>query len=541
MRRPTIADGGDCLQLGTGERRQATDRERFLTFALTAADMLLEVSPDGRIEFAADAFQSRLGEPPEAWLGRPVEGVVVLLDRDAFDGAFSTLLARDRLPPTSFRLSDAAGTPISVAGLRLPAPRGAGGAGRFCLTISSLAKQPLRPLLAMAGAGAVRCAALRRRADGAAAEALSLIEVAGPDGRPPGAGPAAALVEEALCGALRAGGVAGELGAGRYGVVSSGGADLAGLGAQIQDAVRGAGLEAAVETWSLAVRAEDGLTLLQRTRALRYALDAFARGGQRAVEEAGLADGGLPGFVSRARSRAEALRRAIAGRRFEPAFQPVVSMGDRAVEHYEALLRPDREVQAEFGPPSDFVALAETMGLSEDLDRAVVEAASGAARRARGARVAANLSGLSLQSPGFRARLLDLLDREPLLASRLMAEITETAEIEDVDEAVRTVEALRGRGVTLCIDDFGAGAAAFRYLRAFRVDLVKIDGCYLRNAMRSEQDRGILASMVGLIRTVGALSVSERIETEAEAELVRGLGADLGQGWLYGRPGALPS
>jgi EAL domain-containing protein (putative c-di-GMP-specific phosphodiesterase class I) len=169
-----------------------------------------------------------------------------------------------------------------------------------------------------------------------------------------------------------------------------------------------------------------------------------------------------------------------------------------------------------------------------------VEAASAAARRGRGARVAANLSGLSFQSPGFRARLLDLLDRERMLASRLMVEITETAEIEDEAEAVRTVEALRGRGVTLCIDDFGAGAAAFRYLRAFRVDLVKIDGAYLRNAMRSEQDRGILASMVGLIRTVGARSVSERIETEAEAGLLRDLGVDLGQGWLFGRPGALP-
>ena len=178
--------------------------------------------------------------------------------------------------------------------------------------------------------------------------------------------------------------------------------------------------------------------------------------------------------------------------------------------------------------------------MSEELDWAVVEAASTTARRGRGARIAANLSGLSLQSPAFRARLLGLLDREPMLASRLMAEITETAEIEDEEEAVRTIAALRERGMALCIDDFGAGAAAFSYLRSCRVDLVKIDGAYLQNAMRSEQDRGILASMVGLIRTVGARIVSERIETEAEAELMRGLGADLGQGWLYGRPGALP-
>ncbi len=535
---PAMADGGDSLQTGPGGARPAADRERFLTFALTAADMLLEVSPEGRIEFAAGAFQSRLGEPPEAWLGRQVERVVALPDRAGFDGAFSTLLARDRLPPTSFRLSDAACTPISVAGLRMPAARGR---TRFCLTISSLPRQPLRPRPALAAGGdaALRDAALRH-ADGAA-DVLSLIEVAGPDGRPTEAGPVSALVDGALASALRADSVAGELAAGRYGVVSRGSAaELAGLGAQIQEAVRGAGLEATVETRSVPLRA-DGLTPAQRTRALRYALDAFTRGGQQAVEDAGLADGaGLTGFVSRVCSRAEALRRAIAGRRFSLAFQPIVCMGDRAVEHYEALLRPDRELEADFGPPGDFVALAEMMGLAEELDWAVVEAASAAARRGRGARVAANLSGLSLQSPAFRARLLDLLDREPAIASRLMAEITETAEIEDEEEAARTVSALRERGMALSIDDFGAGAAAFRYLRAFRVDMVKIDGGYLRNAMRSEQDRGILASMVGLIRTVGARSVSERIETEAEAGLMRDLGVDLGQGWLFGRPGALP-
>ena len=80
---------------------------------------------------------------------------------------------------------------------------------------------------------------------------------------------------------------------------------------------------------------------MQRTRALRYALGAFERGGHRAVDEAGFDAAGLPGFVSRACARAEAMRRAIAGRRFGLAFQPIVSVGDRALEHYEALLRPD--------------------------------------------------------------------------------------------------------------------------------------------------------------------------------------------------------
>jgi EAL domain-containing protein (putative c-di-GMP-specific phosphodiesterase class I) len=279
---------------------------------------------------------------------------------------------------------------------------------------------------------------------------------------------------------------------------------------------------------------------MQTTRALRHALASFARDGQAALDRAGFADG-LAGFVAEAYARAVWLRRAIAERRFRMAFQPIVALHDRAPHHWEALLRPDPDDTSPVSGPQDFVTYAETAGLSEELDWAVLAAVCGAARTARGTRIAANLSGLTLQSALFRDRLLALLDAEPLLAHRLVIEITETAEIEDEAEAVRTVEALRARGLPLCIDDFGAGAAAFRYLRAFRVDYVKIDGLYVANAARSDQDRGIVAGMVDLARTVGAKVVAERIEIEAEAALMQELGVEYGQGWLFGRPGPLPS
>jgi EAL domain-containing protein (putative c-di-GMP-specific phosphodiesterase class I) len=133
-----------------------------------------------------------------------------------------------------------------------------------------------------------------------------------------------------------------------------------------------------------------------------------------------------------------------------------------------------------------------------------------------------------------------MLAAAPDLACRLLVEITETAEIEDEAEARRTVDALRALGLPICIDDFGAGAAAFRYLRAFRVDFVKVDGVYVTNAVESERDRGFIAAMVDLARTVGAQVVAERIETEAQAALMRELGVTFGQGYLFGRPGALP-
>ncbi|MFZ4409731.1 MAG: EAL domain-containing protein [Paracraurococcus sp.] len=513
---------------GIGQTRRVTDRERFLTFALAAAEILLELTPDGRILFAAGALQSRLGAPAEAWVGRRVREIVAPADRQGFDIAFAGLLARDRLAPTRFRLADAARTPMSCAGLRLLGQD----AGRLCLTLAAMPGGPGE------AASPSSPAALRDAAELAAREGggtLGLIELRGDAGPLTPSAEIAERIREALADDLSPDAVAGELAAGRFGLIAPEATDLAALGARIA-AVAGDG--ASVATRSLPLAAE-GLTPMQASRALRHALACFTRDGPEALDQAGFADG-LSGFVAEAYARAVWLRRAIADRRFRLAFQPIVGLADRAPHHWEALLRPEPDADAPVSGVQEFVTFAETAGLSEELDWAVLAAVCAAARRARQTRIAANLSGLTLQSPAFRDRLLALLDAEPLLPHRLLIEITETAEIENEAEAVRTVEALRARGLPLCIDDFGAGAAAFRYLRAFRVDYVKIDGLYVAAAGRGAQDRGIVAGMVELARTVGARVVAERIETEDEAALMRELGVEYGQGWLFGRPGPLP-
>jgi EAL domain-containing protein (putative c-di-GMP-specific phosphodiesterase class I) len=514
---------------GNAQPRRVTDRERFLTFALAAAEILLEVSPEGRILFAAGALQSRLGAPAESWVGRPVRDILARADRQGFDLAFAGLQARDRLPPTCFHLADARRTPMSCAGLRLLGHD----ADRICLTFAAM---PGRAGTSQAASGpaALRDAAELAARDGGAGS-LGLIELRDEDGPLTPSAEIAERIRESIADGLAPDAVAGELAAGRYGLISGAMTDLADLGARIAAA---AGDSASVATRSLPLAAE-GLTPMQASRALRHALACFTRDGPEALDRAGFADG-LSGFVTEAYARAVWLRRAIAERRFRLAFQPIVSLADRTPHHFEALLRPEPDAESPVDGVQEFVTFAETAGLSEELDWAVLATVCAAARRARQTRIAANLSGLTLQSPAFRERLLALLDAEPLLTHRLLIEITETAEIEDEAEAVRTVEALRARGLPLCIDDFGAGAAAFRYLRALRVDYVKIDGLYVAAALRSDQDRGIVAGMAELARTVGARVVAERIETEAEAALMRELGVDYGQGWLYGRPGPLP-
>jgi EAL domain-containing protein (putative c-di-GMP-specific phosphodiesterase class I) len=209
------------------------------------------------------------------------------------------------------------------------------------------------------------------------------------------------------------------------------------------------------------------------------------------------------------------------------------------VHHYEALLRPTPVPGVLWQTTQEFVTCAETLGFAEELDLAVVERVVAVLERTMRCSIAANISGLSMQSESFRWRLLRLLPNGSY--RRLLIELTETAEIEDIATAAATLKRLRDLNVGLCLDDFGAGASAFRYLRDFPVDYLKIDGAYVQGALRSERERKVVISMLDLARSAGAETIAESIETRELAGLMEELGCSLGQGWLFGGAGPLPA
>jgi EAL domain-containing protein (putative c-di-GMP-specific phosphodiesterase class I) len=341
----------------------------------------------------------------------------------------------------------------------------------------------------------------------------------------------------------QAGDMAAELSPGRYGLLAEGEQtpDIAAVTARLEAMLKqhGGAPGAGVSGEVLALDAH-GLSPVQAVRALRHGLATFTRAGAQGMQEEGFGEG-LSGFVQHMTQRAGTIRRAIAQRRFHLEYQPIKGLADGALHHYEALLRPEKGLLGAASGPQDFVTLAETVGLTEELDLAVAEIALAAATALTGAqRVAVNASGLSVQSASFRSALLALLDAHPHATQRLMLELTESAEIEDEAAAATTIEALRARGIPVCLDDFGAGAAAFRYLKAFRVDYVKVDGSFVEAAMRGERDRSFVAAMVDLSVAVGAKVVAERIETAEYAQSMQELGVHLGQGWHFGRPAPLP-
>lgn len=503
--------------------------DRFLVFAFAAAELLIEADLKGRITFAEGAFPARFGRAAGSFLGSSVMSLVAPCDRPAFATALSMMAEYTRLRPAAIKLADNEGSAFSVAGLRV-----GGASDKLVLTFAPLPRElPAGPL--PGGPGLPNLAEEMLR-NGAAPGPMGFLELtdAGSSFAPqPSINQA---IQETLNDQAGHGAVATELGLGRYGLLpGTTPLDLPALSAAVNRILSDQGLgQVSIDTMTVALETE-GLNPLQATRALRFALAAFARGGNAALEKAGFS-GGLSGFLESATQRANDLRRSISDRRFRLAFQPIVSLRDRQVHHHEALIRPFATGGDALTHPGEFVALAEAVGLTEELDWAVVRTVCDAAGAAGGTRIACNLSGLSLQSPKFREEMKELFSKNPGIAERLVVEITETAEIEQEDEAIRMIEMLRGFSIPVCLDDFGAGAAAFRYLRAFKVDYVKVDGIYVANALQSERDRGFIAAMVDLARTVGAKLVAERIETEEEAALMVQLGVDYGQGYLFGKP-----
>ncbi len=150
--------------------------------------------------------------------------------------------------------------------------------------------------------------------------------------------------------------------------------------------------------------------------------------------------------------------------------------------------------------------------------------------------VAVNLSGRSLENPAFVSVMLELLARYPNLRHRLMIEVTESSRIKNLERVGKVIQSFRSAGHRVCIDDFGAGSAALQYLRFLNVDVIKIDGLYVREIATNPNDRTLVKAIQFLCNELKCESVAEMIEEAAQAKLLRELGVKFGQGYLYGKP-----
>lgn len=229
----------------------------------------------------------------------------------------------------------------------------------------------------------------------------------------------------------------------------------------------------------------------------------------------------------------DSIRNLIDDNNFTLFYQPVVSLDTRKVHHYEALMR-----FKDGRKPFDTIRMSEQLGLVQDFDLAVAKKAIETINLHKTVSIAINLSGQSVQDEAFRNNLRQLLAPYRMTTKLLMFELTESSAIEDLEAAGKFLKWLRQSGFGVCLDDFGAGAAAYAYLRRFDVDFVKIDGPFLREAKENPRQRALIRSVAVLCKELKSSVVAEMIEDEETAKLCKALGIEYGQGYLFGKPRA---
>ena len=183
---------------------------------------------------------------------------------------------------------------------------------------------------------------------------------------------------------------------------------------------------------------------------------------------------------------------------------------------------------------NEVIPRAERLGLVRLIDHRVLELVLNELAEAPTLKASLNVSAASTVDPDWWTALDAMLRTHQGVGERLVVEITETAAIHDLDETRGFVARAKDLGCRIAIDDFGAGYTSFRNLRKLGVDLVKIDGAFVQNLRRSQDDRAFVQTLIDLARRLGLGTVAEWVQDEEAATTLRDWGCDYLQGALVG-------
>lgn len=237
----------------------------------------------------------------------------------------------------------------------------------------------------------------------------------------------------------------------------------------------------------------------------------------------------------RSRAIADEVMSAIDDRRMRLALQPMVCARSEKPHIYECLLRMER-TDGGLVSAGEFVPVAEKLGLSRLIDRRTLELAVELLARCPDLILSLNVSGLTCTDGEWLVALRRLTDGRPDLLSRIIVEITETAALQDIDQSIAFVDTLKELGCRVAIDDFGAGYTSFKNLKLLNVDIVKIDGAFVKNLADDTSDQIFLKTLIDLASTFGLETVAEWVGDDRAARHLVDAGITYMQGYYYGRP-----
>lgn len=543
-------EGGQELKPNSVLREE---RDRFVALAFCSADILFEFDADGRVTFAAGATSAIIGASQAQLNGKKFLDLVAPSDRLRVEHLLDRAKSGVRFDRVKLHLAGPGGTIAMALSFYCLPEFGGHYFAALRMSTPAIAREPDHPV--------------RRHRDTGLLEQESFVDAAGQvfdAAAETGEDVRLSLFELADLGKLKSrldkvsqqdllgrigaqlsassvnGDAAGQFDDEHYGLLHSNDVVLRTLAAEIAECARAMDPEKAgisVEFDSIEID-PGALGREDIARALRYTITAYCnKAGEFSI--CSLSDG-LRALTKETVGRIANFRALVQAGDFSVAYQPICDLATGKIHHFEALARFDA---TEFtGSPFELITFAEEVGLIGDFDLAmcakVLKAMQAYGRQGVSYSVAVNLSAFSIGTPAFLQNLNRLLKANNNVRGSVAFEITESANIKDIEQVNEAIQQLRAAGHVVCLDDLGAGAAAFRYLAKLDVDMVKIDGEYVRAATRSAKDKALLRAMAATCRELGVATVAEMIEKMEQVKLVRECDITYGQGFLFGRPSA---
>ncbi|MEW8627916.1 MAG: EAL domain-containing protein [Candidatus Thiodiazotropha sp.] len=233
------------------------------------------------------------------------------------------------------------------------------------------------------------------------------------------------------------------------------------------------------------------------------------------------------------------IERALTEDGFILYFQPILEISSGIISHYEVLIRMV-EKDGSIAMPGEFIPVAERTGLIHQINRYVLRASvaklANLNKQDIDITLSINLSGRVIDDPELLPQLTHLVNSSGIDPTRLVFELTETAALADVNAAERLMRELQSIGCRFALDDFGVGFSSFYYLRELPLDIVKIDGSFIRQLPTNSMDQVFVKALTEMATALGKDTVAEFVEDEATLMQLKEIGVIYAQGYYIGRP-----
>lgn len=237
------------------------------------------------------------------------------------------------------------------------------------------------------------------------------------------------------------------------------------------------------------------------------------------------------------------IRKAVDNEEFTLWYQPQVCMHEEKITGAEALTRWNHPTLGQV-QPSLFIPSIEELGLIVPFTDWVIRQAGKQQQEwiqsgIPPIRVAVNISSKHFSQQQLPAKLIHAVECNNLKANFLEVEITESVLAEQSDKTLETLKKIKELGLTISVDDFGTGYSCLMYLKNFPIDAIKIDRFFVKDIMTSPQDAAIVQAIIAMAQSLDLTVIAEGIETKEQFRLLRDMGCDIGQGYLFSK--AIPA